>query len=253
MATALENVRTCPVCYTSYNDNVNKPLMLPCGHPVCSFCVNALQDNENKACPICRVSLEDYDASNLIVCFTLIMDENLTIKCLIHDFEIIFWCTECHKMICKKCVTDAHSNCRIRVLEDAADDMKEYLVATSTNLSAKLTRLEGDLSKEMKTTDENLANAQCLMNIGRQMTIMLTKKKNDLAMTETQIQATKSYTQKVLNEVFDADFHSSTKDHLKMREIFKYLDFSYDISVPKDESKRPLLDIISKQKVQCIE
>ncbi|KAG0729299.1 E3 ubiquitin-protein ligase TRIM56 [Chionoecetes opilio] len=45
----------CPVCLTAYDDKVQRPCTLPCGHTYCSPCVNSLKEQGQVACPNCRV------------------------------------------------------------------------------------------------------------------------------------------------------------------------------------------------------
>ena len=37
-----EYVLKCPICYEQFS-NVHKPLIIPCGHTICSFCVGNLK------------------------------------------------------------------------------------------------------------------------------------------------------------------------------------------------------------------
>ena len=251
MASNLEIVSSCPVCFISYNGEDNKPLVLPCGHPVCSSCLNTLQERNDKKCPVCKTSWEEHDVSKFIMCYPLIMDECALMKCLAHDFEILFWCTQCFKMICKKCVTNSHSNCHLKVVEDAGDDMKSYLVSISSNLNAKLSRMESELSREMDSNYKCRVDAHLVHTFSEQMMIMLNKRKEDLEMTQSMLQSTKGYSQNALNEVFDDGYNSSTRQLLKLQEIFNHLECSNDISVPKkDDSMGPILDVIPKLKVR---
>ncbi|XP_050717516.1 tripartite motif-containing protein 5-like [Eriocheir sinensis] len=46
----------CPVCLTGYDDTVQRPCNLPCGHTVCTLCIDQLKRQGCVACPECRVS-----------------------------------------------------------------------------------------------------------------------------------------------------------------------------------------------------
>ncbi|KAG0728482.1 Reticulocyte-binding protein 2 a [Chionoecetes opilio] len=50
-----DNVMDCPVCLTAYDDKVQRPRNLPCGHTFCTLCVNGLIKQGQVACPNCRV------------------------------------------------------------------------------------------------------------------------------------------------------------------------------------------------------
>ncbi|XP_050705428.1 uncharacterized protein LOC126990829 [Eriocheir sinensis] len=46
----------CPVCLTGYDGTVQRPRTLPCGHTVCTLCIDQLEEHGRVACPECRVS-----------------------------------------------------------------------------------------------------------------------------------------------------------------------------------------------------
>ncbi|XP_050689072.1 uncharacterized protein LOC126981695 [Eriocheir sinensis] len=46
----------CPVCLTSFDDLVQRPRTLPCGHTVCTLCSDMLKHQGRVTCPECRVS-----------------------------------------------------------------------------------------------------------------------------------------------------------------------------------------------------
>ncbi|XP_050739513.1 E3 ubiquitin-protein ligase TRIM32-like isoform X2 [Eriocheir sinensis] len=46
----------CPVCMTGYDGTVQRPRTLPCGHTVCTLCIDQLKVQGRVACPECRVS-----------------------------------------------------------------------------------------------------------------------------------------------------------------------------------------------------
>ncbi|XP_050715128.1 uncharacterized protein LOC126997929 isoform X1 [Eriocheir sinensis] len=46
----------CPVCLTGYDGTVQRPRNLPCGHTVCTLCIDQLKVQGRVACPECCVS-----------------------------------------------------------------------------------------------------------------------------------------------------------------------------------------------------
>ncbi|XP_050739122.1 uncharacterized protein LOC127009804 [Eriocheir sinensis] len=46
----------CPVCLTGYDGTVQRPRNLPCGHTVCTLCIDQLEEQGRVACPECRVN-----------------------------------------------------------------------------------------------------------------------------------------------------------------------------------------------------
>ncbi|XP_063855619.1 E3 ubiquitin-protein ligase TRIM56-like isoform X4 [Scylla paramamosain] len=51
-----DNVEDCPVCLTTFDDTLRRPRTLPCGHTVCSPCIDGLKQQGAVTCPTCRVS-----------------------------------------------------------------------------------------------------------------------------------------------------------------------------------------------------
>ncbi|XP_050706516.1 uncharacterized protein LOC126991910 isoform X1 [Eriocheir sinensis] len=51
-----DNPEECPVCLTGFDDLVQRPRSLPCGHTVCTLCTDKLKEQGRVTCPECRVS-----------------------------------------------------------------------------------------------------------------------------------------------------------------------------------------------------
>ncbi|XP_050730498.1 uncharacterized protein LOC127005592 isoform X8 [Eriocheir sinensis] len=51
-----DNPKECPVCLTDFDDTVQRPRTLPCGHTVCTPCIGKLEEESRVTCPQCRVS-----------------------------------------------------------------------------------------------------------------------------------------------------------------------------------------------------
>ncbi|KAK8373586.1 hypothetical protein O3P69_014981 [Scylla paramamosain] len=51
-----DNVEDCPVCLTTFDDTLRRPHNLPCGHTVCSPCIDGLKQQGAVTCPTCRAS-----------------------------------------------------------------------------------------------------------------------------------------------------------------------------------------------------
>ncbi|MPC44830.1 E3 ubiquitin-protein ligase TRIM13 [Portunus trituberculatus] len=50
-----DNVEDCPVCFTTFDDTLRRPRTLPCGHSLCTACINELKEQGAVMCPTCRV------------------------------------------------------------------------------------------------------------------------------------------------------------------------------------------------------
>ncbi|XP_050730493.1 uncharacterized protein LOC127005592 isoform X3 [Eriocheir sinensis] len=51
-----DNPEECPVCLTDFDDTVQRPRCLPCGHTVCTSCIDKLKEQGHVACLQCCVS-----------------------------------------------------------------------------------------------------------------------------------------------------------------------------------------------------
>ncbi|KAG0722180.1 Tripartite motif-containing protein 65 [Chionoecetes opilio] len=72
-----DNVMECPVCLTAYDDKVQRPCTLPCGHTYCMPCVNGLMKQGPVACPNCRVVHAVPEAGQFPISYTI---ENLLMR-----------------------------------------------------------------------------------------------------------------------------------------------------------------------------
>ncbi|XP_050739233.1 E3 ubiquitin-protein ligase TRIM32-like isoform X2 [Eriocheir sinensis] len=61
----------CPVCMTGYDGTVQRPRTLPCGHTVCTLCVDQLNMQSRVACPECRVSHAVPEGEQFPVCYAV--------------------------------------------------------------------------------------------------------------------------------------------------------------------------------------
>ncbi|XP_050739112.1 uncharacterized protein LOC127009801 [Eriocheir sinensis] len=61
----------CPVCLTGYDGTVQRPRTLPCGHTVCTLCIDQLEEQGRVACPECRVSHAVPEGEQFPVCYAV--------------------------------------------------------------------------------------------------------------------------------------------------------------------------------------
>ncbi|XP_050730505.1 uncharacterized protein LOC127005594 [Eriocheir sinensis] len=64
-----DNPEECPVCLTDFDDTVQRPRSLPCGHTVCTSCIDKLKEQGHVACPQCRVSHAVPEGGEFPVCY----------------------------------------------------------------------------------------------------------------------------------------------------------------------------------------
>ena len=112
---------SCCVCDEAYNLLERKPLLLPCSHSFCKYCIEHLT---TKSCPVCRECFQGHSvdqlpfirqlaepADKLINKFGPQSADNKNV-CLIHKEEIVvLWCITCKMAICTHCLIETHKSC----------------------------------------------------------------------------------------------------------------------------------------------
>ncbi|KAK8371715.1 hypothetical protein O3P69_018965 [Scylla paramamosain] len=51
-----DSLEDCPICHITFDDTLRRPRTLPCGHTLCTPCINELKEQGAVKCPICRAS-----------------------------------------------------------------------------------------------------------------------------------------------------------------------------------------------------
>ncbi|XP_050704177.1 uncharacterized protein LOC126989605 [Eriocheir sinensis] len=64
-----DNPEECPACLTGFDDLVQRPRTLPCGHTVCTLCIDKLKEQGRVTCPECRVSHAVPEGGQFPVCY----------------------------------------------------------------------------------------------------------------------------------------------------------------------------------------
>ncbi|XP_066955665.1 tripartite motif-containing protein 5-like [Macrobrachium rosenbergii] len=144
----IEDLQCC-VCIQIYSDK-SPPKNLPCGHSICSSCVDQLM-SEGRECPECRKSLKAKDVKGFSVNIPLLRlcrlhafvtsgkedlpPVDLNIKrpdskplasegtCPLHGHPIFFFCLPCDVLVCRGCLISDHPDqpygrCLIRSIEE---------------------------------------------------------------------------------------------------------------------------------------
>lgn len=70
----------CHICFNSYNNNNNIPMIFSCGHTICSSCLRNLLNERRLKCPTCSKALEGNSIENYSKNFNLIEIINETNK-----------------------------------------------------------------------------------------------------------------------------------------------------------------------------
>ncbi|XP_050731554.1 tripartite motif containing 13-like isoform X3 [Eriocheir sinensis] len=64
-----DNPEECPVCLTGFDDLIQRPRTLPCGHTVCTLCIDKLKEQGRATCPECRVNHAVPEGGQFPVCY----------------------------------------------------------------------------------------------------------------------------------------------------------------------------------------
>ncbi|XP_050708733.1 uncharacterized protein LOC126993603 isoform X2 [Eriocheir sinensis] len=71
LSTKGDNPEECPVCLTGFDDLVQRPRTLPCGHTVCTLCTDKLKEQGRVTCPECRVTHAVPEGGQFPVSYTI--------------------------------------------------------------------------------------------------------------------------------------------------------------------------------------
>lgn len=66
-----DNPEDCPVCLTVYDNALRRPRTMPCGHSLCSLCIDGLRYQGHVTCPSCRIRHAMPEGSQFPVSYTL--------------------------------------------------------------------------------------------------------------------------------------------------------------------------------------
>ena len=232
---------------------VVKPKILPCGHLVCSSCLQILQETKNKNCPICKQSWSHRDVSELIVCHSLILDRNerqrLQINCSVHNIDVIFWCCDCSQMICKKCIPVEHKNCSLKLLEDAEDDMTDHLRNVFQKVKTDLVIEEEQLEIEEQMNYRSIEDVKFLRNLFNQLMTKLEKRRYDLSTMKTRVSSKLDHSHESVSDVLENPEYSFLKRLSKLNETLQSLKGLRGNSVSRDPTEELLVEVMANYKV----
>ncbi|CAL4184405.1 unnamed protein product, partial [Meganyctiphanes norvegica] len=112
----------CIVCFSIYDDKERRPRFMPCGHTLCSSCLEKAISDNSKMCPKCRRKYQASSMNDLPVNFSLmglVTSERLP-ECPEHQLPLSHRCTTHKAWICQSCLTEDHSpgSCNIITLRE---------------------------------------------------------------------------------------------------------------------------------------
>ncbi|CAL4224504.1 unnamed protein product, partial [Meganyctiphanes norvegica] len=111
----------CIVCFSKYNGGEQRPRSMPCGHTMCSLCLERAIIEQSKMCPKCRTPYSASSAKELPVNFSLegilksLSTSDKLNECNEHQLPLSHRCTTHKAWLCKNCLLEDHSEevCKI--------------------------------------------------------------------------------------------------------------------------------------------
>ena len=160
----MSNNYECSVCIVDYDNEVHKPLVLPCSHSFCKKCLTSLQQ---KHCPMCRISWEHTDVNRLVFCRQLIRSEEpgTGVTCTTHKIEAIVWCEDCRKPLCKNCVVVDHKSCTYVLIEKKNDESLRLFELTAKETETLLTERINTCINRNNLKVENLQQCIAILKV----------------------------------------------------------------------------------------
>lgn len=152
----------CTICFIPYHHSNHLPLVMPCGHTVCSLAVPKLNPFR---CPTCRAALpadcrlhvKKFPTNYALLADTdtdtdMDMDTDMrpSVDCSEHrDQELVLFCKDCNIPLCALCVVGTHRGHTLIDLKTACDTAS----ATIGEMVAALTVQERTLQAQHHTID----------------------------------------------------------------------------------------------------
>ena len=156
----MESIKSCNVCYLSYDTKVYAPRSLPCGHTVCSNCLMKILNGQNlRKCPFdnktfypSQTSLENFPLN--FVLMDLLEQKNNNI-CKAHpDEKLKLMCLTDNRKICSECAINEdhkdHQVKKIKVLKAQGAKVKRELQETLSNMRDYEKEKTGDFEQIRK-------------------------------------------------------------------------------------------------------
>ena len=97
---------TCPICSNSYDVVHYMPLCLPCGHTLCSACVQTIS-RRGLICPFDRQHVDSTGLPVNLVIAEAALSELESAQCPEHGSQIIAYCPSESRSLCGLCIHDS--------------------------------------------------------------------------------------------------------------------------------------------------
>ena len=206
---------TCCICDEMYDELIRKPLALPCGHTFCKSCIEQMQANAKKLCPVCRNNWTEHLSNSLMFIRQLVPPKDDTNKISSETSEIksssknvhfdqVFWCQSCQISVCKHGLRNCHQKCDWILVEEKIDELKNVL---QTSTQPKRKYLADLFSQGTANNITNLSNVRALIK-------QLQEYEQYFMSLETSIKIETESAMNCLEELENQPPHASVVDYL---------------------------------------
>ena len=139
---------SCCVCDSPYDLQNKRPLLLPCGHSFCSWCLRKVASKNPRHCPLCRERWDRIPVQSLQLCRQLVAvknekeEKNHDDLCKNHGLALDFWCEFDYVLACKKCLNDDHKNCHWVLIESKLETLDHECVSSKNYFTGRLDEVQ---------------------------------------------------------------------------------------------------------------
>ncbi|CAL4099777.1 unnamed protein product, partial [Meganyctiphanes norvegica] len=161
----------CIVCFSRYDDEEHRPRSLPCGHAMCSDCLETAIKEQSKKCPKCRKLYSASNVNDISINYPLEgvikllniskgTKSNDLPECPEHQLQLSHRCTTHRAWICQGCLKEDHSSesCKIIKVSD------ELSIKKSTQLDQTKPTVNG-FEETCKKADDSRNQCKEQINI----------------------------------------------------------------------------------------
>lgn len=230
----MEELLRCKICHELYDTATRKPLILPCGHTICEYCLKIIFTSNQIKCPFDKkvhAFKERQDIGTNQQLYDFIAAEktlNEDAKCHIHSNQILkFYCNVEKSPLCQMCLISNHLGAKHQILalkdtiycEKVKKRNKEILKASQNSLvnSQKiLMEIEEDREKfenDMKIMRENLLNT-IESQYSEGITQLCSEKEKEMLEYENNVKEIQSTEIEIINELKELETISENDKRL---------------------------------------
>lgn len=255
----MEEFLHCKICHDLYDRTSKRPLILPCGHTICEYCLKIILKSNQVKCPFDK-KIHAFSTIHEIVnhqmndFFLLEKNENKESKCLSHPNQFLkFYCKTEKVAICQICYLDSHLTKEHDVialkevisLENMAQKINSLKENSLNSLElCKATSMEieesfNEFKKNFSDMKEKLLNEISFQSneILSQKKQEINEKENELEMSQKEIKKMEEETTRNLNELEEFKGEEYQMPSKRLQELIEKSKYNPPKSLSKKTKK----------------